>query len=88
MLTGYLGLPVINAIYASDGLCYRSDEQFVATKEKMHNASYGLATVILQGFCTLDEAYNRVKKLHKKFIIYLHDDIFEIIPVEKLPHKI
>jgi len=49
MLTGYLGLPVINAIYASDGLCYRSDEQFVATKEKMHNASYGLATVILQG---------------------------------------
>ncbi len=88
MLTGYLGLPVINAIYASDGLCYRSDEQFVATKEKMHNASYGLATVILQGFFTLDEAYNRVKKLHKKFIIYLHDDIFEIIPVEKLPHKI
>lgn len=82
MLTGYLGLPVINAIYVSDDLCYRSDEQFVATKEKMHNASYGLATVVLQDFFTLDEAHDRAKKLHKKFIIYLYDDTFEIIPVE------
>lgn len=82
LLTGYLGLPILNAIYESDGLCYRSDEQFVATREKMRNASYGLNTVVLQDFFTLDEAHHRAKKLHKKFIIYLHDDTFEIIPVE------
>ena len=82
MLTGYLGLPILNAIYESDRLCYRNDEQFVATKEKMYNANYGLATVILQDLFTLDEAYERAKKLRKRFIIYLYDDTFEVIPVE------
>lgn len=81
LLTGYLGLPILNAIYESDGLCYRSDGQFVATKEKIHNTP-GLDTVILQDSFTLDEAHERAKKLHKNFIIYLHDDTFEIIPVE------